>query len=325
MVERKNLVNRQCPLPRSIIIDPVNNCNLHCPFCPTGAGKLNYEKTIMSFNIFKKIIDKMPQVKYISLFNWGEPFLNPDLFAMIKYAKKRSIRVAVDSHFSLRKEMNFFRDIVQSRLDLLKISLDGASQATYSKYRRGGNFNLVINNIKTLISFKNKLKSSKPKIIWKFIINRFNEREIKKALKMAFNLGVEFKLHKMGLGDDNPDVAYGLSINDRIKYWLPRNRKYVFPYYRNNYKKPLNNQPCYHLFRRIIINPDGKVFPCCYASDKNSVFGNLLIDSFYGIWNNEKYKFSRSLFTGEKYSGPITQTVCLNCGNFKKRKKTVIR
>ncbi len=321
MVKRKNFLNRQYSLPSVVVIDPVNICNLHCPFCPTGTGKLNYEKTMMSFNTFKKIINKMPQVKRIFLANWGEPFLNPALFAMIKYAKKHSIYTHVDSNFSLRKKDGFFRDIVQSELDYLVISLDGASQATYAKYRRGGNFNLVINNIKTLTFFKNKFKSRTPDITWKFIINRFNEKEIIQALKIALDLGVKFKLQKMGLSDDLPDVDFSHTINERIKYWLPGNRKYNLRRYCNNYIKPLFNTPCPCLFESVVINPDGKVFPCLFVADKNHTFGNLLKESFSDIWNNDQYKFSRSLFTGEKYSGPITKTVCLDCDNYKKRKR----
>lgn len=308
-------------IPSSLCIDPINICNLHCPVCPTGADKLNYEKTRMSFDIFKKIIDKIPQLKYISLFNWGEPFLNSDLFTMVKYAKKRSIQVEVHTNFSFRKQEDFFVDIVQSGIDYLKISLDGASKDTYSEYRRGGDFNLVITNIKTLMLVKNKLNSGTPIVIWKFIVNRFNEEEIGQAQKLAFNLGVRFEVAPMGVSDDLPDVDFNTTVDERKKYWLPKNRKYILARYGDNYKKPLDNGPCPSLFSSLVVNPDGKVFPCCAVTDKSSVFGDLSVDSIYDIWNNDNYKFSRSLFTGKKYSGTVTQTICSKCDNFKKRKK----
>jgi radical SAM protein with 4Fe4S-binding SPASM domain len=275
----------------------------------------------MSFITFKKVIDKMPQLNRILLFNWGEPFLNPDLFEMIRYAKKHSIYVQIDSNFSLKKQLDFFASIIESGLDLLTIALDGASQFTYSKYRKGGNFNTVINNIKTLMNLKKKLKSKNPEIIWKFIVNRFNEREIFKALKKSLYLGVKFRLQPIGLGDDLPDIEFGQNINKRMKNWLPKNKKYIQPHYRNTNKKPFNNIPCPHLFFGTIINPDGKVFPCCYATDKQNVFGDLMTDSFASIWNNDKYGFSRSLFMKGRYVGPKIETICASCENYKKIKK----
>ncbi len=318
--DKKNSEKLKYPLPKSIIIDPVNMCNLHCPLCPTGSGVLNYKKQIMSFITFKKIIDKMPQLNRIFLFNWGEPFLNPELLEMVVYAKKHSICVQIDSNFCLKKQPDFFISIIKSGLDFLRISLDGASQFTYSKYRKGGNFNSVINNIIALINFKKKFNSKKPEIIWKFVVNRFNEREILKALKKSLELGIKFKLEHIGLGDDLPDIAFRPNINQRMRKWLPKNRKYISLRYRNIYKKSFNSLPCPHLFFGTIINPDGKVFPCCYATDKRNVFGDLTKDSFSNIWNNGKYRFSRSLFTGSRYVGPKMETICASCNNYKKIK-----
>jgi len=200
----------------------------------------------------------------------------------------------------------------------LRISCDGASQATYSKYRIGGDFNLVINNIKNLVYFKNKLKSATPAIIWKFIVNKYDQDEIQKAHDMASELGVSFKVDPIGLSDDIPDLIINLDVSKSKEIWLPKDKKYILKCYRNHYKKPLNNGPCFFLFNYIFVNPDGKIFPCCFASDESNVFGDLLADSIDNIWNNENYKYSRSLFTGNKYSGSVTKTICSDCTNFKK-------
>lgn len=171
------------PFPTTIAIDPTNICNLKCPLCPTGLKKMNYKQRVLSIVDFKLLLDKIPSLKHTYLYNWGESFLNPNIFKMIAYIKRNNTTVQIDTNFSFKKKEDFFVNIVESGLDILRISLDGASQESYSKYKIGGNFDTIISNIKKLVSIKNKLHAEKPVVIWKFIVTRFNENEIEKAKK----------------------------------------------------------------------------------------------------------------------------------------------
>jgi radical SAM protein with 4Fe4S-binding SPASM domain len=309
------------PIPDTVYIDPVVNiCNLHCSFCPTGINKLNYDKSMMLLDTFKTIIKKMPGLKRIFLFHWGEPFLNPDIFKFIKYAKERNIKATIHSNFSLDRDDSFFTDIVESGLNYLTLSIDGASKDTYSKCRFGGDFNLVISNIKRLTQAKRQLKSTKPVITWKFIVTRLNEGEIKLAKIMAKDLGINFQPEWIWLYD-LPDAELDDTIEQRKELWLPKDREFVLDCYTDKCKSPLYEQPCRQLFSTLYISPDGKVFPCCYMTDMSNVFGDLLKDSIDEIWNNSKYLYSRSLFLSKEYRGPREQTVCLGCNYFKQKQR----
>src|SRR3990167_11371438 len=60
--------------PSTIMIEPTNFCNLRCPACPTGSGKMNRTKRNMSYDEFKKIIDQCRHhAKDVILLNFGEP------------------------------------------------------------------------------------------------------------------------------------------------------------------------------------------------------------------------------------------------------------
>lgn len=144
---------------------------------------MNYKQRVLSIVDFKLLLDKIPSLKHTYLYNWGESFLNPNIFKMIAYIKRNNTTVQIDTNFSFKKKEDFFVNIVESGLDILRISLDGASQESYSKYKIGGNFDTIISNIKKLVSIKNKLHAEKPVVIWKFIVTRFNENEIEKAKK----------------------------------------------------------------------------------------------------------------------------------------------
>jgi radical SAM protein with 4Fe4S-binding SPASM domain len=72
------------------------------------------------------------------------------------------------------------------------------------------------------------------------------------------------------------------------------------------------------LFNTFVVNPDGKIFPCCLVTDKSNTFGDLLTESIEDIWNNDKYEYSRSLFRKQNNSGQKIETICFKCNNFRK-------
>ncbi|MBU2446234.1 MAG: radical SAM protein [Bacteroidetes bacterium] len=305
-------------LPRAAVIDPLNICNLDCPLC--ASKNQIYDKSKMSFETFKVVLDKIPSLRVLVLFNWGEPLLHPEIFQMIKESVSRNIYTITHSHFSLKQNYNFFEGLVSSGLHQLVISADGASQETYEKYRVKGRFDWVIENIKHTVAAKKNLRKRDPKIIWKFLVNKYNEHEIKKAKSMARELGVEITFDKMGLADDLPDISFPGTLEERKKDWLPKNPDYILDYYKNENKLPINDKPCYQLFTSAVINPDGKVTPCCWVTSKENVWGDLTTQSFEEIWHGENYKYSRNLFNSFQYSGNVKQNICTKCEIFKRVK-----
>src|SRR3989337_1283827 len=185
--------------PIELVIDPVDICNLHCPLCPTGQGRNDRSKGKMSFENFRKIIDELGAYLYrVDLHNWGEPLLNDELDKMISYAQTHNIQVRVSSNLNVIDRMKA-KKLVKSGLDVLIASIDGASQETYSQYRVGGQFDKVTSGIKLITEIKKELNTSKPSIIWQFLVMRHNEHEIVAAENMAKELDVSqldlFSIH----------------------------------------------------------------------------------------------------------------------------------
>ena len=309
------LATKRLPYPRTIMVDPVNLCQLECPLCSTGKRSLNYDRKVMSLETFKNVLDKTPFVKKIELFKNGEPFLNPDILAMVRCARDRNIETVISTNFSFSKPDVFFEEIIESGLGKLIVSLDGASQETYSQYRRGGNFDLVIHNIKKLGEAKKKYHVSKPKIVWQFLVNKFNEHEIAIAQRMSRDLLVTLDLQPMGLADDLPDVEAEETIQARKSQWLPQNKNFINECYQGEYSYPLFRGICTQLFTRLIVTVDGKVLPCCWAEDRGSIFGDLLIDDIDDVWYNQKFLDARTRFLKENFS-PENRSICFSCNNY---------
>jgi radical SAM protein with 4Fe4S-binding SPASM domain len=234
---------------------------------------------------------------------------------MVRYAADRKIEVILSTNFSFSRPDEFFENIVRSGLERLIISLDGASQESYSHYRIGGSYDLVMANIIKLIDAKKRLRSRTPKITWQFLVNRFNEHEIPAAQKIAKNLKITLDILPMDLDDELPDFQPEGTIQERKAYWLPTDKKYICERYQGEHRYPLFPGICAQLFIRVVVTADGKIFPCCWAWDRKSVVGDLLTESFEDIWYNEKYVSSRSRFLKKDFHSKV-QTVCFGCKSF---------
>ena len=303
--------------PRFATIDICNICNLKCPLCPTGMDRLRLKQGKMDFVLFREIIDKLFFVEDISLVNWGEVLLHSRLIEMIEYVKSKGKVVSINTHLSIKKKQGYFNSLVNSGIDRITLSIDGASQETYSKYRINGNFQLVIENIKMLVDAKKRFKKKQLLIEWKFIPNKYNEHEISTAKKMARELGVRFRISSMVLLDYYPDGKAQVDMIQLGNKWLPGNNKYISSRYKSN-QPYISNGICDQLFNSIFINIDGKVLPCCFLTNEENSFGSIRKERFDDIWYNDKYISSRALFVREHFSEPIVRTVCRDCNNYDK-------
>jgi radical SAM protein with 4Fe4S-binding SPASM domain len=290
--------------PTTLMLEPTNFCNLNCPLCPTGAGLIKRKKEALSIKKAKIILDKVgKEIFHLRLWNWGEPFLNRDLFEIVKYAKKCGIytNTSTNAYFLNR---DVAEEIVSSGLDQLIISLDGASEKTYNKYRKRGSFKKVLDAIKEIKEQKIKQKSNLPEIKLQFIVMKHNEHEINKMIKLSKEIGVDVLFFKsVGIMDND--------VKEKINKYLPQNKEFV----RNSFNKIENK--CDFLWEEITINVDGSVVPCCRDSNNKYVLGNIFNQPLNKIWNNENFISLRKAILKDKN----LISICKNCSGTKKELK----
>jgi MoaA/NifB/PqqE/SkfB family radical SAM enzyme len=290
-------------MPYRYHIDPVNICNLKCPLCPTGLGILGRERGRIDFDQYKRIIDQIvPYAYYVELFNWGEPFLHPLIFDIIQYAHVRKIAVRISTNMN-RFNREMAAKTVNSGLNALVASVDGADQETYEKYRRGGQLTRVLDNLQMLVDEKRKAKSRTPFITLRMLINRYNENQINSMRELSVALGVDaFSTIPTFVDTSNPE---------QVAEWLPNQES--FSYYDYSSKKLENVWHCSDLWESMIINWDGGLAPCCWLHNKDFDFDNAFSKPLKDIWNGVSYMNSRRVF---RINGPdhgSKQTICTIC------------
>jgi radical SAM protein with 4Fe4S-binding SPASM domain len=203
--------------------------------------------------------------------------------------------------------------MVESGLDEVVISLDGASQETYSKYRCGGDFNKVINSLTLLVSKRKDAHKKQPFVIVQFIVMKHNEHEIYLIEEIAKNLGVDRLIITSVRLPDEID-------HDFAKNFLPEDSKY------SQYLSPAKNEIAFKDIRKICYAPweeisiawDGTVYICCYdiikTSIKQYIYGNVFTgETIKSIWNSKDYILFRKKLLESKNKDEI----CTNCRGYK--------
>ena len=201
---------RSHPFHLRIEVSPY--CNLHCPGCLLGGldieeGEPDHRKEgIMSYELFKDSVgDFLPFLLEASLYDEGEPLLNPGIYKMINYLSSRNVGTCVSSNFSLKFSDAHLEKMTKCGLDHLIVAVDGACQESYSRYRRGGRLDLVKSNIRRLIAINNEKGNGKLKVEMQFIDFGHNKIEKHDIHKLAHELGVWRLSIVEGLFDAQPE------------------------------------------------------------------------------------------------------------------------
>lgn len=297
------------PLPVELMIEPVNACNLKCPTCPTGSGKLNRPPRAMTLPEFRKIIDEVRgRVCRIFLWNFGEPFLNPDLLGMVSCAAAAGIDVRLSTNGGFLRTPEFCRAVVQSGLEHMIVSLDGADQATHCRFRRGSDFSAVTEGVRNLVAARAALRSAFPLIELQFLVMRHNEGQRGRMRRLADELGVDTYSEK-SVGVDICDPSQEALARELVPSDLSLSIYSSSPGGRLVLKgAPRKN--CPRLYSTAVINSDGSVVPCCYDLYSSHVMGNVFERPLAEIWAGEKYRRLRRLAARDKSALPMC-AICM--------------
>jgi len=300
--------------PYILFIDPTNVCNLKCPLCPTGTGDGGREAGMLSYECFTQIIDRFSEYAYeVNLYNWGEPLLNKDIFRMIAYTHHQNLMPAMSSNLNTVRPTDV-ENLARSPLEYLTVSIDGTTQDVYAHYRRQGNLELVLDNLRALIDLRRRLDRKTPFIEWQFIVMRHNAHQVDEARRLAAEIGVDLvRFIPVGLPFDAKDKGklrreWYPELSDRSPSGAASQYQFL--------QRP-SRSACFYLYRSITVNPDGRVSPCCIVYGEKNDFGHALTDSVDALWNNERYQSARSLFS--RTGVPTAPTVCDRCHIFAHR------
>lgn len=240
-------------------------CQLACPSCPTTQGvvKRQLGAGFLGFDDFRRIVDENPWVSEIELSNWGEIFLNPEIERIVAYAYRHSVALTAWNGANLNHvRENVLEDLARYRFRGLTCSIDGVSQATYETYRRKGQVDRVLDNIRRLNAYKRRWKTRYPKLRWQMIAFRHNEHEIPAARALADELGMSFVLKTSW----DPELSPGGQAAPEpapLAPELPAAPATAAAAPPDNPDHQMSDEVCSQLWGQPQINFDGTLLGCC--------------------------------------------------------------
>lgn len=288
-------------VPPVLTLEPTNVCNLRCPLCVTGNGTMERPYGRMEFATFTRLIDEIgDRVLYLVFFNQGEPYLHRGLHEFVAYAKRRGIYVttSTNAHYF---DAATAEATVRSGMDSLVLSVDGAEQETYARYRVGGSLAKVQDGIRALVAAKKSLRSKTPYLYMQFLVMQHNEHELRAMKRMARELGVDRLLVK----------TTQVETLAEAQTWLPREEKYRrYQLSANEFAAKRGKDVCIRPWLTTMVNWDGGVVPCCFDKNAHHLTGDLRTEkNFAAIWRSETYADFREKMLNDRNALEL----CKNC------------
>ena len=280
--------------PPYLKIEPTPNCHMACPGCAHGVDdlkkKLQDGRHQLSLEDVERSIDPIAdKVLGVSVSLRGEPLLGRDVLPIIEYCHRKKLAVSFPTNLSVRMTQEKIVRLVKSGVDVIYVSLDGASEETYGKYRIGGDFNLVLRNTRAIAETKDRLHRSRPRLVWKFVVFDHNRHEVPRVVADYRRLG--FDAYEFVEDHDSEHCRKAVSEHNAR---LVRERK-----------------ACYWAWHTAVIRADGVVAPCCLGSYDNFGLGNVRTERLVDIWRNAAYASVRRGF--RTMSVADLHPVCARC------------
>jgi pyruvate-formate lyase-activating enzyme len=286
--DRRMMRHRTASLPFVLHFELTNICNLRCPYCYTGRGVYETEKGYLAFENFKRVVDEMfDKLILARLDGYGESFLHPDVFAMIRYLHHRNVVSSLSTNFNTLEPRNM-DELVDSGLDYLIIALDGAEKATYERNRVGGSFDKVVENIKAVVARRQAMGSRTPYLEIQFLLFESTVAQLDQMRELAASLGVDRLLVKEARCEQNAHERKKASHKVR---------------------------PCFWLWEVLNLNWQCDIKVCCDGLMERFSFANVLQSGVRDVWNCSALQNARKLFA-ENTSETRTQLAgcrCLSC------------
>jgi MoaA/NifB/PqqE/SkfB family radical SAM enzyme len=291
--------------PVGFLIDPCNGCNLRCPGCVHSGAQSDWDwpSGILKEEVFRSFLDEHgPFAFELYLANYGEPLLSKLTPKFAQIARQYCLPTFSSTSLSVPPRM--LDGLVESGINFLIISIDGATEDIYLRYRRKGNFDQVIANVKQLVETKRRLNSYTPVLHWQFLVFEHNVHQIESVTQLARELGVnQLALVKPFSVDwDDPfvnaksDQKPGLTIfhHDRPVYrthlekmradlaeeniarhfavtWVDRLR--ASPLTETDTERydfvGSSGKPCNWLYKSLTMDAHGRIMPCARPPTTN--------------------------------------------------------
>lgn len=171
-------------------VEVTSRCNLKCVMCPVTVLAERWPQRDMPWETFERVAKAFGRVKWVHLQGWGEPLLHRRIFDMIAHAKSAGCRVGFTTNGTRLTPQTGAR-LLDLGLDLMAVSIAGASPATHEAIRVGSDFAKLAEKLQRFLLLRRQSGNPRPKVEVFFLMTRTNLAELPRAVELAAELGAD--------------------------------------------------------------------------------------------------------------------------------------
>jgi MoaA/NifB/PqqE/SkfB family radical SAM enzyme len=317
--------------PVCLYLEVTNRCNLLCETCPRTFETLE-PPADMSWALFTRIVDQVPDVARVVLHGVGEPMLVEALPRMVRYLKDRGIYVLFNTNGTLMQPRRF-RELIDTGLDELRVSLDAADRASYRKVRGKDFFDRIVRDVGRFVAFQKAAGATTPRVsLWLTGLKETVD-QLPAFVRLAAGMGVT-EVHLQRLVFD--EAGYGMARADLSLFESARAEEAAAIAEAEALGRALGvtldasgaTEPGLSLKRQedrawatcrrpwslMYFTAHGRALPCCIApfsvrGYSNYTLGDATQATLREIWNGPAYQDFRTALLSDAPPAP-----CRNCG-----------
>lgn len=163
-------------------------CNLKCIMCPwEGVRDKLDTRGHMSQQVWDALVPYLNDVKSVDFAGGGEPLLQKNLLSWIEQAKSHGCDTGFLTNGLLLKPDMSDR-LIDTGLNWIGFSVDGADKETYEAIRQGSDFDQICEHIRYLTE---KRVNQRPLVMVNVVIMTRNVHQLEDMIKLADRLGVD--------------------------------------------------------------------------------------------------------------------------------------
>ena len=318
--------------PVCLYLEVTNRCNLLCETCPRTFEELE-PPADMGWDLFRTIVDQVPNAARVVLHGVGEPMLVKSLPRMIRYLKDRGVYVLFNTNGTLLAPKQH-QPLIDTDLDELRVSLDAADAKSFAAVRGKNFFDRIVRNVREFTALQRKIGAASPRVsLW---LTGLKETigQLPAFVRLADSMGVK-DVHLQRLVFDN--VGYGLAPADSSLFEQLRaeESRAIEDATRLagdlgitldasgatepgvSLQRQDETQPwsaCRRPWSLMYFTAHGRALPCCIApfsarGYETYTLGDATQQTLREIWNGAAYQEFRQGLLGDAPPRP-----CANCG-----------
>ncbi len=299
--------------PRRLVFELTNACNLNCVMC--GRNAADFKPTVFDMDVFRSFEPLMDTVEEVTLMGWGEPTIHPHFNEMLEIINRHSARKYFCSNgMNLKKIKDAIFDY---KVDVFAVSLDGATDETNSRIRRGSKIDVITEDLKDIVRIKKERGLKYPWINFVFCAMKSNIHELPDLVRLAAEIGLdEVKVVYLTVFENDlmHETLWGseeevrevfeeaMKIGDELGIALK------LPHYvGEDVAGDKLHKDCFVSWRDFFLGSDGYVRPCMSTPVK--FFEYDKDKDFMEMWNSKEYQNYRRIVNDQT----AMDTPCRRC------------